>query len=286
MSGIYIAAMITAVFALIVYGALLMRLTERRDIRSIFLAMVLALPLQPLAYYWVRVPIIAMLTRVWPPQSETFGWIATLLAPITEEPAKLLPLLVPALWLRATRRTALPLGLALGLGFGIGEILFVAFQAAKNSEVAALPFYMFGGFLGERFMVCFMHGAMTVVAIWGLRSRFAWGLWAAMGLHFLLNFPIALAGRNIGGLGALVWSIILLLWILAYFLALMALVARLRFGEIAIGRLMLGDMICPNCAREYPRPLFGFNFIWWRYEQCPHCRRYHWCRMQGLRKDN
>ena len=46
-----------------------------------------------------------------------------------------------------------------------------AAQVARVPEYAAVPFYMFTGFLGERFAVCFLHGAFIAYAVRQLAER-------------------------------------------------------------------------------------------------------------------
>ncbi|MFN8539856.1 MAG: hypothetical protein U0232_20545 [Thermomicrobiales bacterium] len=83
------------------------------------------------------------------------------LRPLTEEPAKLWPLLIPAFARRITRENAVRCAVALGLGFGIGEIGFIAQLIYADGDFNALPWYNFSGFINERFMVCLIHGGFV-----------------------------------------------------------------------------------------------------------------------------
>ena len=84
------------------------------------------------------------------------------------------------------------------LGFGIGEIWFLAHALIKSPSYPDLPFWMFGGFMIERLAVCFLHGAFLVPPFYALAAgrSFLLGGLAGMVLHFLLNFPIYLASIN------------------------------------------------------------------------------------------
>ena len=120
--------------------------------------------------------------------------LALFYAPLTEEPAKWLVLLLPFVRRGLDAESAIPLALAIGVGFGIGELWFIAQQVARVPEYAAVPFYMFTGFLGERFAVCFLHGAFIAYAVRQLAERrsFLLGGLVGIGLHFATNFPIFL----------------------------------------------------------------------------------------------
>jgi hypothetical protein len=272
--GIFIAAAITTVLVAVLYGPVIKRLSERVDWPVLVLAGVIALPLQPLAFYLVRLPLHHWLTT-------TLGTGALLTAitlfyaPVTEEPAKWLPLLVPSIRRRLTPESALAMALAVGLGFGIGEIWLLATQLAAIPEVAAQPFYAFGGFLFERTLVCFLHGGMIAFAysrLAGGRSFLVGGI-IGMALHFALNFPLFLGGMNLFGLGPL-WAVLLTLWLLVFTVGLGAAVARLERGRFR--EKVLGYSDCPECGTRYPRPLFAAHVGPIRYERCPNCRHFHW----------
>jgi hypothetical protein len=212
--GLILAAALTTALALAVIGRLIANLSTPSDRRVLLLAMIVALPLQPLAFYLVRLPLLHTLLP-----DVSAGWIRPAfllaLAPLTEEPAKWLILAIPAIRLALDKRTAIPLALAAGLGFGIGEIWFVAHAAMTAPGFVERPFWMYGGFAFERLQVCFLHGAFLAMPltmlVWG-RSFLLGGL-AGMLAHFLLNFPIYLATIDLFGLGRAAWTTILLLWV-------------------------------------------------------------------------
>ncbi len=230
--GLFIAASITS--ALVLCGfAILLRQADAW--RTTALAFVIALPLQPLMFYVVRLPIDGFLRT-------SFGiasWvtIASLFyAPLTEEPAKWLVAVAPKLR-RAIVNDPIVLALAVGAGFGFGEIWFLAQALSKSPSYPDLPFWMFGGFIVERLAVCFLHGVMLVPALYALASggSFLVGGIVGMTLHFLLNFPIYLAGINLFGLGE-AWKPILLLWILLFVILGVVLVLLLRRRPRPAGR--------------------------------------------------
>ena len=276
--GIIIAAVITTLLAAAAYGYLIRRITEPVDRRVVLVAALVALPLQPLAFYAVRMPVAHWLI-VNIGLGDLFTAISLFHAPLTEEPAKWLMLLIPYIRRRLTPGNAVAIALATGLGFGIGEIWFLAERLMRVPQMAALPFYMFGGFLGERFMVAFAHGAFVAFAfMWLAEGRSFWlGALVGMALHFALNFPIFLLSIDLFGLGRPTWSALLQVYLLVFIIALMVAVNRLARGGLA--RNLFGDATCPECGSVYPRSLIGINMLVTRYERCPHCRHWHWVPM-------
>jgi hypothetical protein len=228
--GLIIAGASTTALALC---GLILLLRSRDQRVPTALAFLLALPLQPLVFYLVRLPLDGALKLV-------FGfpiWVAIVslfYAPLTEEPAKWLVALVPTVR-NAIKREPMRIALATGLGFGIGEIWFVAHAfVTSQPEAASAPPWAYGGFLVERLEVCFLHGvfvSLPFVALARGRSFLLAGL-AGMVLHFLLNFPIFLARLNVFGLGN-AWMGILLLWVLAFVILGAVMVRRLARGSIS-----------------------------------------------------
>src|SRR5689334_13356331 len=130
MAGIYIAALIAAGLALA--AALPLLFVFARPERRWFYAMllVLELPMSAAALLYVRAPLDGWLAgMIADPATRTL--VSTFYAPLTEEPAKLWPLLLPFVWRRLERANAVGVALALGIGFGIGEIGFLADRIAR-----------------------------------------------------------------------------------------------------------------------------------------------------------
>src|SRR5262249_37628716 len=154
-------AAITTGLALLVIGAVIVRAAPPADRRMLGLAFLIALPLQPLVFYLVRLPVDAAVRSVMG-LTPAWGMVALLYAPLTEEPAKWLPLALPAIRRMLTPSNAVPLALAIGLGFGIGEIWFLARALVAGPNYPDLPFWRFYGFIIERLEVCFLHGVFVV----------------------------------------------------------------------------------------------------------------------------
>lgn len=278
MHGIYLTAVLTTSIAGAIFGPLIHRLKMPANERLVWLAAGIALPLHPLAFYFVRVPLDHWLVAQLGSTSAAYQWLISLYAPLTEEPAKLVPLLIPAIRRDIQATNFVRYALAIGVGFAIGEMWFIADRVAQVPAFAGMAFYQFGGYLGERLMTCLFHSAFVAVALWRLRRGFALGFAGAAALHWLCNFPLLLMAWNVGGLGKTFWTNVVQGWLLAFAFAALALLSYFTFGRIAPGRMLFGRRQCPECEREYDAPLFGINFGLSRYERCPYCRRWHWTR--------
>ena len=276
MHGIYPMAVLTTGVALVFFGVTLHKIRLPANERLLWLVMLVALPLQPLAFYLVRVPLDNWLVGYLGSSSETYAWLKTFYAPLTEELAKLVPLLLPAVFRDIRRENFVRYALAIGVGFAVGEMWFVAERVARVPSFAALPPWQFTGYMGERLMTCVFHTSFVSVALWQLRRRFALGLAGAVALHWLGNSPIFLMAWNVGGLGKTFWMAFMFFFLLLYFLAALALLSYFAFGRVAPARIFYGPRHCPECGADYDAPLLALSFFHTRYERCPNCRHWHW----------
>ncbi len=276
MQQIYIAALVTSALCLGVIGGVLFFRTPRPERAFLSRLVLLLLPMCALAFHGVRMPLDHALASVLAGNPDLYAFIKVLYAPLTEEPAKLWPLLIPWVWRRVTRENLVRVALAIGLGFGIGEAWTVAGLLAGEPAIAHLPWYALGGFISERFMVCILHAGFTGAALYFIRTRrrVGTGLACAMLLHFIGNFPIYLAQQVFPDLGPVVWQVLLGLWVLFYWLLMAALLAGLAGGR-GWFRKLRGTTQCPGCGAVYPRRLFGINLLHRSYERCPVCKRWH-----------
>jgi hypothetical protein len=236
MQGIYVAALIAAGVALAAALALLLAFAKpgRRWLYVALLA--IELPMSAAAFYLVRAPLDGWVSAAVPDRA-LYTFVTLFYAPLTEEPAKLWPLLLPFVWRRLGRENAVGLALALGLGFGIGEIAFLAERLARAPSLAALSWFAFNGFIFERVLICVWHPAFAAVTVVAAARRPALAplaLLGSMALHFVGNFPIFLASRNALGLGRETWQTALLGWTLVYSVLMALLLAWLwRRGRVA-----------------------------------------------------
>jgi hypothetical protein len=141
-----------------------------------------------------------------PARPAWFTFILIMLTPVLEELIKVLPLLLPAARsLVQDSRSAFWTGITLGVGFGLGEVGFVAWGVTQVSDYAGLPWYAFTGFMSERLAICLLHGVMTAIFLLGLEQggwRVAAGFLGAISLHALTN-----AGPILYGFGLIaIWA--------------------------------------------------------------------------------
>lgn len=283
--GILIAAIITTVIAIVVIGLLIRKLAQSAPRWVLILAFLSALPAQPVAFYFIRLPMHEFLMQ-WIGPGALLTAISLFYAPLIEEPAKWFSLMLPSLRRKLKPDNAVAIALAVGLGFGVGELWFIAERLTRSPQLLNLPFYYFNGFLTERLMVCFLHGAMIALVF----KRFAEGksVWPAallgIALHFFLNFPIYFSQINLFGLGPNVWGLVLVIYVALFTLAMFGFVNRL--GKDGLREGFLGNATCPSCREVYPRSFFAANLLTKRYERCPHCRKWHMVPMHQPPRDN
>src|SRR5689334_2406679 len=165
MHGIYLTAVLTTAAAVAIFGTLIHKLALPANERRLWVAAALALPLCPLAFFLVRMPLEHWLVAQLGANSVAYKCLLTFYAPLTEEPAKLIPLLIPAIRRDLDARNFVRYALAIGVGFAIGEMWFLADRIARMPTLATLPFYQFGGYVSERLMVCVFHSAFLAVAL-------------------------------------------------------------------------------------------------------------------------
>jgi hypothetical protein len=275
--SIYLAALITSGLSLVVIGGLVFLRAPSAERRFLFLLVVVMLPMNALAFHGLRLPFDQWLVS-YPNIPAAFLDMARLLyAPGFEEPAKLWPFLVPWIYRRVTSENMVRVAFAVGLGFGIGEAWTIAHFLAGSPHLAKVPLAMLGGYMSERFMVCLFHAAFTGTALHFIvrRKRPAVGVMLAMAFHFMANFPLFLAAKNVGSLGKETWSVLLLEWMLANLLVAGLALAYMEYGAGFWEKLLHGRVKCPECANIYRRPLFRFNLFHKSYEKCPCCQHWH-----------
>lgn len=209
-------AIITIVASALLWGAFLYAYSGRtwRFVRL----MVWGLPLSAVVNLFVKSPVgqgVGTLAGIDPGLGlDTPVWFLVflfLLSPVFEELIKVVPALVPSVRRHATTPDdALWMGVALGIGFGIGEAAYLGWQIALSGAYEQYAWFMFTGFLGERLVVVLLHGFMTALLMWfAARGRPVIGYLAAVGTHALLNsgamlFQLGLVAEGVAGLSLLV----------------------------------------------------------------------------------
>jgi uncharacterized membrane protein YhfC len=203
MHDIYVMAGLTILVTSLLCIAVL-KSWMRSDHRSVWLIL-LGLPLSFVVNRFIKTPIIVSIAawtgvplQLHPDTPLWFIGLIWLNAPIFEEAIKMLPaFLLPRRRFLGEASQALSSGLALGMGFGLGEAAYLAYGIAQSPAYNQLPWYMFTGFASERLIVTFAHGLMTSIATLGLhygKRNALLGYMTAVGLHALINLgPILLA---------------------------------------------------------------------------------------------
>ncbi len=206
MAGIVPIALLTILF---VYGLCTATLNTFSGQKNRYAwLLILGLPLSFAINRLVKIPLLTWIahtagiplsanlhTPVW------FLLVILFNSPVWEEAIKAIPLLLPGLrkFLREPG-DALWAGMALGMSFGLGEILYLAYGLAVSPQFNSLPWYAFTGFAAERLMMTFGHGLMTAQAAAGWQKR-GWhnvfGYLVAVGLHALINLGALLAGLKL-----------------------------------------------------------------------------------------
>lgn len=203
MPGIYWMAVLTICATAAICKATLDYLT--RSDRHYYFLILAGLPLSLIVNRLLKIPLItAVASLTGTPLklgAATPLWFMAAIwmnAPVFEEAIKAIPMVLPL-----SRRflsepvRALCAGLALGMGFGLGEAAYLAYGIAQSPAYNQIPWYMFTGFASERFIVTFAHGLMTSIAVLGMHYGWRRGLigyLTAVGFHALINLgPILLA---------------------------------------------------------------------------------------------
>jgi hypothetical protein len=215
MHGIYATAGLTILVTAVLGITALNHLTKSD--RRYYWLVIAGLLLSFIANKWIKIPFLVWLGNVtgiplklgadpiW------FIIVIWLTAPVIEEAVKVLPMLPgPSHGFLREASSALWAGLALGIGFGLGEAAYLAYGLAQNPEFNQLPWYLFTGFAFERLVVTFGHGFLTSNPTRGMHfgwRKFLLGYLLAVGLHALINLgPILLALKlipaSIAGVGS------------------------------------------------------------------------------------
>jgi len=159
--------------------------------------MLITLPFSTIVNLLIKKPVYELLASSLNVSSELsvtmplwFLLLVLFLSPITEEAIKLFPLVARRVRRMIDGSSALWIGMAFGMGFGVGEIWYLAWGFSISPEFAGYPFYYFVGFIIERVAVVFIHGVMTAVAVTGFmegRKRLLMGYVGAVLLHAITN---------------------------------------------------------------------------------------------------
>jgi uncharacterized membrane protein YhfC len=203
MPGIYVMASLTIFVTAVLCFTTLNHFTDSN--RRYYWLILAGLPLSLIVNRFMKAPVLTSLAawagiplKLGPDVPFWFIALIWLNTPIFEEAIKMFPMVIPAS--RAFLHDAaqsLWAGLALGLGFGLGEAAYLAYGIAQSPTYSQWPWHMFAGFASERLIVTFGHGFLTSIAVMGMyygKRKTLLGYLTAVGLHALINLgPILLA---------------------------------------------------------------------------------------------
>ncbi|PKO13867.1 MAG: hypothetical protein CVU39_16800 [Chloroflexi bacterium HGW-Chloroflexi-10] len=191
---IAVTCLVTLILGLMIWGGFFYMMDGRR--KKFFWLLLPALPLSLIVNLWVKAPldlwvrtkfgITGGISNLQP------GWyilFVLFLAPFTEELIKLVPIIIPSLrkWIL---KDAVWVGMFSGLGFGLGEAAYLAYGIANSPQFSRFAWYQFGGFMGERFVVFFIHAVLTAVLVTWIakgRNNIFFGYLIAVMMHALVN---------------------------------------------------------------------------------------------------
>lgn len=286
MPGITIAAIMTIAIALGAAGLVIFKRLSGSNRLFALLGIIASGAAFFGAYYLLRLPLNNALLSLIGSHPDLYHWGNTLSAPVTEEPAKWIVLLPLFLTGRIKLENKGAWALCLGLGFGVGEILFLGQIIAANPQTWSLPWYFSSGFIIERLMVCVIHSALVLIAAEAFCRRKYWMILLAPVFHWLLNFPIFLAGWFPFADGGALWGQLLWTWTTLFFTASLVYLGKQFFNTPAKLAPILGRAVCPECGTLYVRPWRGINRIGKRYERCPNCKHNHWTSLYVEKTDD
>lgn len=270
---IYIAALTATFLSLFFFAGYVVRIGRKKDYGRLLAAFLITLPLCPLSYFLVRLPLDSLVRLAVSREALIYRWIATLYAPLTEETVKLIPFVLPFISRRIFSKNFVSFGMAAGLGFGIGEIWLSAYRSSLLPHDFLLPFgYILLGFVAERLMVCFLHGTFTSFVLWRWKRGLFWGWAGAAFLHYLANFPVHLSAWDRSVLSPRVWRTVLPLYLVVFFIGMALLLLFLRAGTPGLaGILSRRDVTCQACHKTFKRSYWMTHLSNKNHENCPHC---------------
>jgi hypothetical protein len=207
MTGILIMAAITLPLAGLACAGLLAWGTH--DLRRYAWLALITLPFSALVNLLIKGPMVSQIgqsagipTEAVPGEIPIwFILILLLAAPILEEWAKALPFLLPPVGrFLDGPKAALWAGVALGMGFGLGEVVYLGYTIAVTPQFFGYPWFEFGGFAYERILYAVAQGLLTGILALGLQRGRINALWAylgAVGLHAAASTGALLAQLGI-----------------------------------------------------------------------------------------
>lgn len=171
-------AAITTVIALVI--VIIVKFALKIDWKRYFIPILIMLPGSLIINMGLKDWIFLGLSK-WIPSTNLILFLVyfpiwVLIVGITEELFKITPLLVPKVRkeIKESEFIKVQFSWSLGIGFGLGEIWYLAYLIALNPIYDGMQWYLFTGFLLERLLVVFLHAGMTILTIYGISKGKIW----------------------------------------------------------------------------------------------------------------
>ena len=174
------------------------------SLRKVIIPFLTALPFSAIVNILIKSPLIYLLLLAHGLSLKTgiLSWpismivAALLVVGFSEEGIKLSPLTSGTLRNYAKNDTLAKIMIAwsVGMGFGTGEALYIAYMISIAPVYAGMPFYYFTGYIIERILASIIHGTLAVITYWGLSTsrKLLMSYTCGSLIHSLIDVPAML----------------------------------------------------------------------------------------------
>lgn len=143
------------------------------NLKTKIFTILISLSLCPVVNIYIKRPIFYFIENFFNISNELknapfiYIIIIPIIVSITEETIKIFPIIFKIInKYRNEKNSFFSLGFIVGLGFGIGEIWYLAFNFIEYSK--KYSFFELSGFGSERLFATFLHGFMTSLLFYGI----------------------------------------------------------------------------------------------------------------------
>jgi hypothetical protein len=138
MQGISIAALIATLLSVGIIGGVIFSKSKKED-RKLLIVLFLEYSNFFIAFYWLRLPLDSLMNLLLSDHPRLYEFIKNFYATITEELAKLSLILLLLVYKRIKEENYHLFAFTAGLGFGVGEIWFLANMISNTPQLSSLP---------------------------------------------------------------------------------------------------------------------------------------------------
>ncbi len=171
---LYIWALLVTIFS--IFLSLLVRDLGKVKLKHKILAVLIGTVICPLVNLYVKRPVFESLTSLLklPKDQSIYPMYFVVLAPfivgIIEEGIKIFPFIIRGFKrFLEDKESAFTIGVLIGIGFGIGEAWYLAYELSPISY--KYPFIYLSGFGGERAIATGIHLSLTGIFAYGISIR-------------------------------------------------------------------------------------------------------------------